>query len=55
MITLKLLPMLCNLYKEPHLSSIQCIEQIVYLLHTVYAFWPSIEVIILLNSSLINV
>jgi hypothetical protein len=48
--TLKLLPMLCALYTEQQSwSSTQCMEQIVDLLHILYAYWPQIEVIILQN------
>ncbi|CAF4720946.1 unnamed protein product [Rotaria sp. Silwood1] len=42
--TLKLLPMLCTLYNEqPRWNSIQCMKEVVYLLHILYAFWPQIE------------
>ncbi|CAF3628375.1 unnamed protein product [Adineta steineri] len=42
--TIKLLPMLCTLYKEPQSwNSNECMKQTVYLLHTLYAFWPQIE------------
>ncbi|CAF2616646.1 unnamed protein product [Rotaria sp. Silwood2] len=42
--TLKLLPMLCTLYNEQERwSSTECIEEIVYLLHMLYGFWPQIE------------
>jgi hypothetical protein len=38
--------MLCTLYNEQQTwSSTQCVEQIVYLLHVFYAFWPQIKVI----------
>ncbi|CAF1542345.1 unnamed protein product [Adineta ricciae] len=42
--TVKLLPMLCTLYKEPQAwNSNGCVKQIVHLLHIVYAFWPQVE------------
>ncbi|CAF3420760.1 unnamed protein product [Rotaria sp. Silwood1] len=42
--TLALLPMLCTLYKEQQIwNSTECTDQVVYLLHILYAFWPQLE------------
>lgn len=45
---MKLLPMLCALYQEQQSwSENECIDEIVHLLHILYAFWPQLEVIII--------
>jgi hypothetical protein len=40
--------MLCNLYQEQqNWSTTKCANEIVHLLHILYAFWPQLEVIII--------
>jgi hypothetical protein len=43
---LNLLPMLCALYSEQETwATSECFDQIVFLLHMFYAFWPQLQVI----------